>query len=54
MPAWGGHFWGKAVCNHSCIKPAELVPETDVRSVSARLGFPGVWSSLENSAYPNW
>jgi len=25
----------------------------DERHVSARLGFPGVWSSLENSAYPN-
>jgi hypothetical protein len=25
----------------------------DERYVSARLGFPGVWSSLENSAYPN-
>lgn len=30
-----------------------MVPAPDERYVSARLGFPGVWSSLENSAYPN-
>lgn len=25
----------------------------DERYVSARVGFSGIWSSLENSAYPN-
>ena len=30
-----------------------MVPAPDERYVSARLGFSGVWSSLENSAYPN-
>ena len=30
-----------------------MVPAPDERYVSAGLGFSGVWSSLEKSAYPN-
>jgi hypothetical protein len=31
----------------------DMVPAPDERYVSARVGFSGIWSSLENSAYPN-
>ncbi len=30
-----------------------MVPAPDERYVSARVGFSGIWSSLENSASPN-